>query len=342
MDTAIILGAGFSHVAGLPLTRNLFDTEGVLPRFQSAAVENNHREVLGAYQSWRRTHPNANAEQWLKELYDLKDVGPHQVSPETSWSKAIRFALARLVDLPAGKNSHYYYGICTPRCSSVHRRFWDRVENHFGVRIVVSLNYDILVEQALHSEDTGHRAAPRCYYGGFQHVQAVRKMTDVTKKKFELVQLGTDIALYKLHGSVNWAWEPHALTLKIHDDVRAVFRKDDRFGTPAIIPPIPEKEMPQAFSQIWDEARRSLLKSSRWIVCGYSLPEYDQALQRFFKEILSAQRQTQILVLSPDSPVLVERWREISPKHVQVFPLPGLPDALEVDWNFSGVESSIS
>jgi hypothetical protein len=336
MDTAVILGAGFSHVAGLPLTRNLFDTGGDLPRSQSAVAENNHREVFRAYKSWRQTHPDANAEQWLGELYDLKDGGPPQMSQGTTWSKAIRFALARLVDLPVGKNSHYYYGICTPHCDPVHRRFWDLAETQFGVRVVVSLNYDIMVEQALHSEDTGHRAAPRCYYGGFQYVQVVRKMTDVTKKQFDLVQLGNEIVLYKLHGSVNWAWEPHASTLKIHDDVRAVFRKDDKFGTPAIIPPIPEKAMPPGFSQIWDEARRSLLKSSRWIVCGYSLPDYDQALRRFFKGILSEQQQTVILVLAPDSSVLVERWREISPKHVQILPLPGLPGALELDWNSIG------
>jgi hypothetical protein len=211
--------------------------------------------------------------------------------------------------------------------------------NRTSHRLVVSLNYDIRVEQALHSEDTGHRAAPRCYYGGFQHVQVVRKMTDVTKKKYELVQLGNEIVLYKLHGSVNWAWEPHTPTMKIHDDVRAVFRKDDRFGTPAIIPPIPEKAMPEAFSQIWAEARGSLLKSSRWIVCGYSLPEYDQALRRFFKDILAAQQQALILVLAPDSSVLVERWREICPRHVQVLPLPGLPEALELDWNSIGCAS---
>jgi hypothetical protein len=206
-------------------------------------------------------------------------------------------------------------------------------EDHFGARIVVTLNYDILVEQALHSEDTGHRAAPRCYYGGFQQIQVVRKMTDVTRKKFELVQLGNEIVLYKLHGSVNWAWEQHTPTLKMHDDVRAVFRHNDKVGTPAIIPPIPEKAMPPGFSQIWAEARNSLLRAPRWIVCGYSLPTYDLALRTFFKDILSAEQQALILVLAPDSPALVERWRELSPKHTQIRSLPGLPDAFDLDWN---------
>lgn len=94
--------------------------------------------------------------------------------------------------------------------------------------------------------------------------------------------------------------------------------------------------MPPEFSQIWNEARLSLLKSSRWIVCGCSLPDYDQALRSFFKGILSEKQQTVILVLSPESRTLVERWREISPEQVQVLAVPGLPEALELDWNYLG------
>lgn len=332
MDTAIILGAGFSFVAGLPLARNLFDTVGVLPRSQSLASEKNHREVANAYSVWLKSHRASNAEEWLLELYRQKDNPVQEMAQQTTWSKALRFALARLVDLPPGKNSHYYFGICTAKCHPVHQRFWRRIEDDFGSRVVVTLNYDLLVEQALHTGESKHRGAPRCYYGGFQYVQAVRKMTDVTKKRFELVPLGNEIVLYKLHGSVNWAWERHAQTLKIHDDVRAVFRHNDDVGTPAIIPPIPEKEMPPEFSQVWDEARRSLSECSRWIVCGYSLPPYDLALQSFFEQVLSKRTQALILVLSPESTELAKRWQAICPKSTRVLPLPGLPEALDLVW----------
>jgi hypothetical protein len=254
------------------------------------------------------------------------------MAQRTTWNKALRFALARLIDLPPGRNSHYYFGICTARRHPSPQHFWRRIEDDFGSRVVATLNYDLLVEQALHAGDSPHRGAPRCYYGGFQYVQAVRKMTDVTKKKSELVQLGNEIVLYKLHGSVNWAWERHALTLKIHDDVRAVFRHNDEVGTPAIIPPIPEKEMPPEFSQIWNQARQSLSQCSRWLVCGYSLPPYDVALRAFLEGILSKRNQALILLLSPESPALVKRWREICPKSTQVLPLPGLPEALDHVW----------
>lgn len=332
MDTAVILGAGFSFVTGLPLTRNLFDTSGTLPRSQSAAAGRNHLEVSSAYSNWLMRHPGANAEEWLLELYALRDDPLQEMVHGTTWSKALRFALSRLVNLPPGSNSHYYFGICTAQCHPIHERFWGRIDDDFPARVVVTLNYDILVEQALHAGDPRHRGAPRCYYGGFQHVQAVRKMTDVTKKRDELVRLGNEIALYKLHGSVNWAWEWHSPTLKIHNDVRAVFRHSDDVGTPAIIPPIPEKEMPPEFSQIWNEARRSLLQCPRWIVCGYSLPPYDLALYSFFEGILSKRHQALIVLLAPDSPTLAERWRRICPESTQVLPVPGLPEALDHEW----------
>jgi hypothetical protein len=157
-------------------------------------------------------------------------------------------------------------------------------------------------------------------------------MTDVIKKKADLVQLGNQITLYKLHGSVNWAWERHAPALKIHNDVRAVFRHNDAIGSPAIIPPIPEKVMPPEFSQIWNEARGSLLQAPRWLVCGYSLPPYDIATRAFFKKILSKRKQTMIVILDPESAALAERWRDICPKSTKVLSLPGLPDAFDHDW----------
>ena len=332
METAVILGAGFSLVAGLPLTRNLFDCGPTLPRAQSASAAENNAQVNCAYQQWKTEHPSATAEEWLCELYEHRDDGLQEKLQGTTWDKAIRFALSRLVDLPKGSKSHYYFGICTYRSHPVHSEFWARIEHELHSRTVVTLNYDILVEQALHTGATTSRSAPRCYYGGFTHVQAVRKMTNIINKKYDLVQLGNDVTLYKLHGSVNWAWEQHSRTLKIHDDVRAVFRRNEDVGTPAIIPPIPEKEMPPEFSQIWWEARRSMMACPRWLVCGYSLPPYDVVLHDFFAEILSHKMQAEILVLAPDSASLAARWEAIAPASTRIRALPGLPEALLHKW----------
>jgi hypothetical protein len=61
LKTAVILGAGFSHVGGLPLTRDLFDIRGDIPRSQSTSAQRNHEQVVLAYSRWRTDNPEALA-----------------------------------------------------------------------------------------------------------------------------------------------------------------------------------------------------------------------------------------------------------------------------------------
>lgn len=328
---AVILGAGFSRAAGLPLTRDLFASPDA-PRAQTASAAAHHAEVRQAYLSWKSEHPEEHAEQWLAYLYEMHDNPLQSMLHGTTWSEAVRYALSQLVILPPGSNSHYYYGICSSQCHPTHRRFWDRVISEFPPAAIVTLNYDILIEQALHSDPSPHRTAPDCYYGGFQYLQHVRKMTDVVTKKAEEVRLGNKYPLYKLHGSVNWAWERHSPSLKIHQDVRAVFRHDDAVGVPAIVPPIPEKEMPPEFGQIWQEAKKVLTGCENWIICGYSLPAYDIALAQFFAQILQQRKKTTIFLLDPYSGELAERWENLASGSVRVIQLPGIPEALDLPW----------
>ena len=328
---AVVLGAGFSYVGGLPLTRDLFDISAPLPQAQSKAAHESYETVRWAFARARASDGSLTAEGWLAQLYAERANPLQEMLFRTTWDNAVRYALARLVTLPRGSNAHYYYGIGTYHCHPVHQQFWERVEREFAVRYIVSLNYDILVEQALHDTPSDHRAAPRCRYGGFQHVQAVRKMRNVVTGDHELMQLGDDFVLYKLHGSVNWAWEPHSPTLKIHHDVRAVFRADNKYGVPAIVPPIPEKDMPPEFGQVWSEARKVLSDTPTWIICGYSLPDYDEALRRLFGGILSSRPTTRLIVIDPDSQAVAARWEALA-NNCSLLPLQGLPDALSKNW----------
>ena len=68
---------------------------------------------------------------------------------------------------------------------------------------------------------------PVFYYGGHPYNQHVQKMIRLSGAgpRSVAVPLGHQVPIYKLHGSINWAWEPHSETLKVHDDVRAAFRQ---------------------------------------------------------------------------------------------------------------------
>ena len=71
--TALILGAGFSHVAGLPLAKDLFDSEFLIP---SRAANRRYEAVLREWRAWKLTHPAQGPELFLSELYRTGTRGP--------------------------------------------------------------------------------------------------------------------------------------------------------------------------------------------------------------------------------------------------------------------------
>jgi hypothetical protein len=281
MHTAAILGAGFSHAAGLPLTSELM--KGELPLTNGKPDRALMQSVRAAFHTWSAANRGEPAEAWFREVYDQRGASGALVHAGIDWQNIVQYILRRLSQPTGPGTGRYYYGITRYQADALHRQFWDALLSSRGPRDqplpVVTLNYDILAERALHRREPKAKPVPLFYYGGLQYIQVVRKMIDVSAppgKKHKIVQLGQDVALYKLHGSINWAWEPHTPTLKIHDDVRAAFRSVDR-GVAAIIPPVAEKEMADEFAQIWAEAKKVLGLAERWVVCGYSMPPYDQA-----------------------------------------------------------------
>jgi hypothetical protein len=325
--TSVVLGAGFSCHTGFPLTRDLFNTTE-LPDSISDTARACHDRVARTYQNWVASTGKTDAELWLLGLYKDK----HGAS-EVGFDEAVRFAMARLVDLPPGdwRTMPYMYGITCSVANLVHREFWAGLRRCSNLKHVVTMNYDILAEQGLKEHYSDHRTAPVCHYGGFPAHQFVRKMLDVRKpniagQRYEDVELGSEITIYKMHGSINWCDEPHGF--KIHDDVRGVFRAGSKHGQLAIVPPIPGKDGPPWLTKVWEYAGNGLRASRTWIVCGYSMPDYDDALREFFREAAAGITSLEIFILDPNSSALLTKWQSITPAGTKITPLKGLPDGL--------------
>lgn len=333
---SIILGAGFSYVAGLPLASQLFSTTE-LPPARSEEDKERMLDVLVAFEAWRSNNSGGTAEEWLRELYPDKDNPLSKMIHKTSWEDAIGFGLRRLTTVRNAHPGAYYYGISRYEPETVHEtheNFW-RFFRPLNVKTIVTLNYDLLVERALHKLSGEGESEPLFSYGGFPYRQVVRKMTNVTSRSSKDVILGNDYLIYKLHGSLNWAHERHSSNMKIHDDVRAVFRTSATVGVPAIVPPIPEKELPEEFARIWSQAGEELLASDVWVVCGYSMPEYDEALRDWFEYLTSQSQVSRIALLDPESTSLLGRWNRTNRSGLEVKGFPGLPSALGNDlWQF--------
>lgn len=317
---SVILGAGFSFGAGLPLTRDLFRSDGI-PAFSSPTGEAQHRRVLDSYKEWEAQNPNQNAELWLAHIYSR-----HESERSVPWTWVLRFALSRLTPFVEGKEVlPYHYGICTSTDCEVHRKFWALIRSSGTLRSIVTTNYDLLVEQGFRENYSEHRSAPDCFYGGWPYNQSVRVMEDVYKRVARTVELGKVAPLYKLHGSLNWAKEHQ---LKIHNDVRAVFRTKESLGETLVVPPLPEKTRLPWLAPVWDLAERDLAASHTWLVCGYSLPEYDYAIREMFGRA-SRGSLTRIYMLDPNSTNLARWWKDALGFSGEIVALPGLPAALD-------------
>jgi hypothetical protein len=317
--TAVILGAGFSHVAGLPLAKDLFDSEFFVI---SKAAKRRFTRVIQSWRAWRSMHPEHGPEQFLTEIYRNPKIS------SVPWPLANEFVAAVLATpLPRDRGAYqvrYAGRVTRPVNVPEHNAFWDLMLSRFTITAVVTTNYDLLAERGLRHRPMRRPKRPGIYYGGLRRPQILTgtALPFSVAKPDRQIELDGSIPLYKLHGSLNWGFEAGVLTL--YQDNRSAFR----YGSDAqIVPPVLEKEAPSRLVGVWNGAKQALSSCSTWIVCGYSLPPYDQAITQVFTDATKARAVTKIFLLDPNAEVLRGRWRAVAPG-AEIHPLPRLPDGL--------------
>jgi len=299
----IFLGAGFSQPAGLPLGKELFQ----LAR-QSIIAENgpkNHVEwdleryirYLDECEDRQETAETVDFQQFIGFLdieHYLGLKGKHTWSEEGNESQLmLRRAIAKVI----------YER--TPRTPPVlYRKFARRLE--FS-DIVLTFNYDTLLESALEAEDVPYRLFP----DRFSHIGRTSNVVDNSKD---------EVVVLKLHGSIDWfdrapysrkvcfakghplpyevehpifarnrIVEPVPLTdgpraeddqlAQIYrvKDVGSVLRRDFWECCPLILPPSQTKIFyAQPLRELWWGLQDAGGLNLSLAVVGYSLPAYDE------------------------------------------------------------------
>jgi hypothetical protein len=302
-----ILGAGYSHVAGAPLTRDLFATRNVAVSSQAAARR--FQTVWKDYEAWLSENPSRNPEEYLADLLqheqsaiwtaneryasgrtDLEAAAaiearqstllfpdlpvPARVVPPFGWAvELVGAALA--TPLPSDTTAtNFRYGarVMFPLHCGSHTAFWREVTRMASRVAAITTNYDILIERGLRHRRMKRLFGPGCYYGGIPKPQLLRGTQLPWAYQGTHLELEGAIPVYKLHGSLNWSRGGDGLEL--FQDLRPAFRGG---GDAAIIPPVPEKDIPAWLRPVWSSAEEELARAALWIVCGYSLPSYDVA-----------------------------------------------------------------
>ena len=318
MKTAIVLGAGFSYVAGLPLARDLLDSDVFI---FSKSAERRYKQVWDGFGEWRKANPELGPEQYLQYVYE------NPLSSGVPWNWAVELVAATLAsprgdDIPVIRNRRYAGQLTKPFMNSTHEQFWNIIFKLTDVTAVLTFNYDVIAERGIRHREMVRKPRPGFFYGGFDRPQiCIGNQTPFSVHKPERkVELTGRTPLYKLHGSLNWAM--HSDGIVMYTDMRPAFR---RGGEALIVPPVPEKTAPSWLRSVWADSESAIADSERWIVCGYSLPSYDYAARELFERAASNRTVRQVIILDPNSEELRMVWSDICPSAV-VTTLPGIPD----------------
>jgi hypothetical protein len=326
-QTALVLGAGWSRPAGLPLAGELFDPP---PRELLGWTNFPAREVPEAFRQWSLAHPDLTAEQFIGHVYknpfmfelpgeyfpyhpafDAQLQLPEPPESPTErwpirWPTLVEYVQLRLAWPlePFRSWSELRYKpqmLRAPRCGA-QTSFLAHCLDRYELAGVVTTNYDLTPEQALGVKPSA--ASPGFNYGAL-NCSFHPANSPFPKERHSYRGPGGLVPVSKLHGSLNWSLESGGLI--VYCDLRAAFR---RGGTAALVPPLPEKDVPRWLELVWDQAFATLSNVDVWIVAGYSLPAYDTEVRRLFS---AASHDQHIAIYDPSAERVASAFAEVCP-----------------------------
>lgn len=327
---ALILGAGFSVAAGLPLTSELMDGEVWRT---SLGLERRVDVVLNAWLEWSALH-GKDVPAFLHAAFRGQVTDPTVgLLPDARlpWRWVAQYLAIRLSEHTTGARGggspQYYERITTPSHVKSHIQLLRSAAAKSEIVGVVVTNYDLLAERVLRHRLMRRWPLPGFYYAGLARPQFAQGTRAPWRDRPDLaaeVGLSGNVPLCKLHGSLNWTKlvlpGPRAtdVQVSIWQDLRRNYRLD---ANPALVAPIPELAPSSWLQPVWVEAERILKDAEHWIVVGYSLPAYDIAIRQLL--VRANERLQSIEVRDPVSAEIAARFCSLLPG-VDVEPGPGI------------------
>lgn len=305
----VFLGAGFSHLGGVPLAPHLFDKR---PEVDSVGRDLLVNRVVALWEAWH-TETGGAAEQYLSYLQKCNLRDYYDAVKFVGLSIALQMGELQFV---LGRGSTITrHSLTRTSGVPVHESFWTTLFRTDTDVAVVTTNYDILPERGIR-----HEPRPRVIRPGFNYGHGTQPLAGRGYPSYAHIRdikASGSVPIFKLHGSISWSIEKRKL---IHyHDCRPAVR-----GDPAIVAPVMEKYIPWYLAETWEMARDAMRQSSLWIVVGYSMPSYDSAVRDLL--VNGADHGPAIHIFDPD-PHVGAKFSELI-KHCQVHCHPGLPEGL--------------
>jgi hypothetical protein len=325
----IILGAGASFDAGVPLTNQfvekmweiaqkkrvggLFLTDDDLAVFSRALQIRNQIDNFHG----RASFDDQNLEDILSILSFedeyLKDGEKNNV-------EAIVKAVSRTIELTSIVKPNATLHTIQKEKSDIHILFWENLINAFSNSLslptIITFNYDLVLERSLFHLfiNPDYKEYPFKYFSLNMHFKKLEDLVyeiqpanyrlrdsdgmpySVSGSKINLsnqnLNLGLIVDILKLHGSLNFGITEENDSVDI-SPIKAI--KD-----PFIIPPVANKQLTANLKNIWKLSLERIREARNIIFVGYSMPETDIYFQFFLKTAIGPNTDlNKILIFNP-------------------------------------------
>lgn len=347
-NNVLILGAGFSYDAEIPLLGNFiekmweFYTRG---KNGQIPLNENDKSILIKALDIRNELDNYHGRVSFddRNIEDILSMLAFNVLGGTQKDKN-KFenfinAISKTIELSCNvKHEGYPQGRESYKInesgSSIYRNFWKTIFNQYEktnqIPTIITFNYDLVLERALFQFLIGtnfnqHNA--RAPFSGItinydykfleeQHYKVeYREYSGIKNSGTILIRIDKPekdflkINILKLHGSLNFPKDNKN-------------RKKENFcitkviDNPYIIPPVSNKQSTGAGDNIWKTALNNLREAKNISFVGYSLPKTDMYMKFFLKAALGPNRElNKVFIFDPllwkndkDSKEMIERY----------------------------------
>jgi len=282
---ALFLGAGFSKwAANLPVAKELFDFD--IEPFGVREYRKLER-VKSLKNDWDVNHPDGLAEQFIADALNYGENA----------RKAVLWYVTRRLSEPfiwkeyhAGRWRRHVLFIVEKRgfnsseikkAQSFILRFQDS-----ELEGIVTTNYDMVVEYAFGTK--------RFNYGIPNQLLRGRGPYPVSQWAHPVILTGEN-PLAKIHGSISW-------------DENGYYTDGRRglTGNVLIMPPTPDKQIPESLKYVWELAEGILKRANRLLVFGFAFNPYDEAV---FNLLQSAGKNLESVLLIDIEPKIDQTQR---------------------------------
>ena len=329
-DNVIILGAGASADAGIPLLGEFIDTmldiarrgkrhDKAVSKDDLAVIEQGLRvrEELDSY------HGRAAFDVW-----NIEDILSILAFSNQGGLERMTKAIGKVIEITCSVN---HDGNLTTKQlnTSMYMRFWRALinwsqERRLPIPPILTFNYDLVLERSLLHALVG------TYYGTEKNLNRqgieVRYSADAIdniRLKAQQGQWRKDIGsnptrgtmlreftksedpnsfdlltieILKLHGSLNFPRPDFAKDVLTTNLEKLIYPLDD----PLILPPVFNKLTTSVGKDVWSHALQVLRSCKNLTICGYSLPATDIYMQYFLKAALGPNKDlNRIYVFDP-------------------------------------------